>query len=66
VDGDFLDHDYTVESEGRTISTVAKEWFTWGDAYEINITDRLDPVPALAVVLVIDACIEAARNAANH
>jgi uncharacterized protein YxjI len=66
VEGNFLDHDYTVESEGRIIATVAKEWFTWGDAYEINIADGLDPVPALAVVLVIDACIEAARNAANN
>ena len=26
VDGDFLDHDYTVESEGRLIVSVAKEW----------------------------------------
>ena len=65
VEGDFLDHDYTVESEGRTIATVAKEWFAWGDTYEINIVNGLDPVPALAVVLVIDACIEAARNASN-
>ena len=62
VEGNFLDHDYTVESEGRTIATVAKEWFTWGDAYEINIADGIDPMPALAVVLVIDACIEAANN----
>jgi uncharacterized protein YxjI len=42
--------------------SVAKEWFTLGDAYEINIADGLDPIPALAVVLVIDACIEAERN----
>lgn len=62
VDGDFLDHDYTVESEGRTIATVAKEWFTLGDAYEINISDGLDPVPALSVVLVIDACIDSENN----
>lgn len=66
VDGNFFDHDYTVESEGRTIATVAKEWFTLGDAYEINISDGIDPIPVLAVVLVIDACIEAARGAANH
>lgn len=66
VDGNFLDHDYTVESEGRVIATVEKEWFTWGDAYEINIADGLDPIPALAVVLVIDACIEAQANAANN
>jgi uncharacterized protein YxjI len=62
VDGNFLDHDYTVESEGRLIASVEKEWFTWGDAYEINIIDGIDPIPALAVVLVIDACIEAENN----
>ncbi|MBQ8447530.1 MAG: LURP-one-related family protein [Clostridia bacterium] len=62
VDGNFLDHDYTVESEGRLIASVAKEWFTWGDAYEISIIDGIDPIPALAVVLVIDACIEAENN----
>ena len=62
VDGDFLDHDYTVESDGRIIASVAKEWFTWGDAYSINIADGIDQIPALAVVLVIDACIEAERR----
>ena len=62
VEGNFLDHDYTVESEGRTIASVTKEWFTFGDAYEINIAEGIDPIPALAVVLVIDACIEAANN----
>ena len=62
VDGDFLDHDYTIESEGRIVASVAKEWFTWGDAYSINIDDGVDLIHALAVVLVIDACIEAERR----
>ena len=62
VEGNFLDHDYTVVSEEKVIASVEKEWFTWGDAYEINIVDGIDPVPALAVVLVIDACIEASNN----
>jgi len=41
---------------------VAKEWFTLGDAYEISIRAGADEIAALAVVLVIDACIEAQRN----
>ncbi|MBQ8861745.1 MAG: LURP-one-related family protein [Clostridia bacterium] len=62
VDGNFLDHDYTVESQGRNIAVVTKEWFTWGDAYQIDVSDVIDPVLALSVVLVIDACIEAEHD----
>ena len=35
---------------------------TWGDAYEIRFGAGVDEVSALAVVLVIDACIEAERK----
>jgi uncharacterized protein YxjI len=62
VHGDFWDHTYEVTGGGRTIASVSKHWFTWGDTYEIDIADGLDEVMALAVVLVIDACIEAANN----
>lgn len=62
VNGDFFDHDYEVKDGDRVIASVAKEWFTLGDAYEISIDDSADEVAALAVVLVIDACIEAQRN----
>ena len=62
VHGDFWDHTYEVTGGGRTIASVSKRWFTWGDTYEIDIADGLDEVMALAVVLVIDACIEAANN----
>jgi uncharacterized protein YxjI len=62
VEGNFLDHDYTVESQGVNIAAVQKEWFTWGDAYQIDVSDVIDPVHALSVVLVIDACIEAERD----
>lgn len=62
VNGDFFAHDYTVDSRFGTVATVSKKWFTLGDAYEIDIADGIDPVNAIAVVLVIDACIEAQNN----
>jgi hypothetical protein len=49
-------------SQGVNIAAVQKEWFTWGDAYQIDVSDVIDPVLALSVVLVIDACIEAERD----
>ena len=59
VRGDFLDHEYVIENGRREIASVSKQWFTWGDTYEISIPYDSDELAALAVVLVIDACIEA-------
>lgn len=65
VKGDFFDHDYDVLSGNIPVATVSKEWFTWGDAYKINIFSFADEITALAVVLVIDACLEAEQNNNN-
>lgn len=60
--GDFWDHEYEIEGAVGTVAAVSKEWMTWGDSYEIRFGDQVDEVLALAVVLVIDACIAAQRN----
>lgn len=57
VDGDFFAHEYEISTRDEGTVSVSKEWFTFGDAYEIDIDDRIDAVDALAAVLVIDACI---------
>ena len=62
VEGDFWEHEYQVIGGGQTIASVSKQWFTLGDAYEIDILDGIDEAVALAVVLVIDACIDAQNN----
>ncbi|MBQ8642807.1 MAG: LURP-one-related family protein [Clostridia bacterium] len=62
VQGDFWDHEYSVLDGDTVIASVSKEWFTLGDAYEISISAGADEIAALAVVLVIDACIEAQRD----
>lgn len=65
VHGDFWAHEYKIEAYSREIASVSKEWMTWGDVYEIRIPEGTDVIPVLGVVLVIDACIEAAQNN-NH
>lgn len=62
VHGDFFDHDYEVVDGDRVIASVSKEWFTFGDAYEISFGANVDEIAALSVVLVIDACIDAQRR----
>lgn len=62
IDGDFWDHDYEITKNGSTIVSISKEWFTWGDCYELDIENLEDEIVALAVVLAIDCVLEAQRD----
>ena len=64
IDGSFMAHDYEITEAGKPIVTINKEWMTWGDTYELTITDPQQEILALAVVLTID-CVLAAQYAAN-
>ena len=55
VSGDFFDHEYSVTKGGQKIASVSKQWFTWGDTYEISIADARDELDVLAVILTVDA-----------
>lgn len=65
IDGSFMAHEYEITQSGRTIVSIRKEWMTWGDSYELNITNPSDEIVALAVVLTIDCVMEAAATAAS-
>ena len=62
ISGDFFNHEYAVNSNERMVASVYREWFTFGDAYAIYISDGVDEVIALSVALVIDAVISVERN----
>ena len=58
IEGRFMAHDYEITQNGRPIVTISKEWMTWGDSYELDITNPADELVALAVVLTIDCVTE--------
>ena len=63
VQGDFFDHDYEVRDGDRLIVGVAKQWFTWGDTYEVEVNaSDYDPVAVLAVCIVIDCVLDSQDN----
>lgn len=64
INGSFWAHDYEITRGGRHIVSIKKEWMTWGDSYELDISDPGDEIVALAVVLTID-CVLAAAAAAS-
>jgi uncharacterized protein YxjI len=52
--GDFLDHEYTFERQGRAVAGVSKRWFSWTDTYGVDIADGEDDLLILATAVVID------------
>jgi len=62
VKGDFWAHEYQICAGSSVIATISKQWFTWGDTYEIDIDDNVDEVMALSVVLIIDAVIDSQNS----
>ena len=55
ISGSFTEHSYKITRRGRTVAKISKAWFTWGDSYEISVTDPENALMALAVVIAIDA-----------
>ncbi len=65
VDGDLFSHDYVITSDNEEIVSIHKAWMSWGDTYELDISDDTDEITALAVVLAIDTVLDSANNSAN-
>ena len=55
VQGDFMGWDYEACANGRTVLTVSKELFHWGDTYVLRYNNIADEIPGLLLVIAIDA-----------
>ena len=62
VEGEFWCHDYTVTNGNMTIVSITKEWMTWGDSYVLSISNPMDELFALSVVLTIDCVIDSEKS----
>jgi uncharacterized protein YxjI len=61
--GDFWAHEYSLTENGREIMRLSKKWFTWGDSYELYITDNQNELMCLCISLAVD-CALALQNTA--
>lgn len=53
--GNFVDHEYEIERDGKTVATVSKRWFRVRDTYGVEVADAEDVPLVLAVTVAIDA-----------
>ena len=54
VQGNIVDHEYTIEGDGGKIAEVSKRWFRVRDTYGIEISPGQDDVLLLAVSVCVD------------
>jgi len=59
VRGNFSGHDYSVVEGETAVASIHKQWFTWGDAFEIDIADPKNEIIVLGIVMAIDAVLDA-------
>ena len=55
AEGDFFGWDYDVYEGGSSVVHVRKKLLTWGDTYVIEFMNPSHEIPALLLVLAIDA-----------
>lgn len=55
VEGNWIEWDYEIRSQNRTVATLSKEPFNWTDTYVLDIAREEDALRVLMVVLAIDA-----------
>ncbi|MEV6205772.1 LURP-one-related family protein [Kitasatospora sp. NPDC051914] len=55
VEGNVVDHEYTIERDGYKIAEVSKKWFRIRDTYGVNIGPGADHPTVLAATVAIDS-----------
>jgi uncharacterized protein YxjI len=59
--GNFVDHEYTIERDGDKVAEVSKRWFRVRDTYGVEVAPGESDVLMLATTAVIDSMAHPAR-----
>ena len=55
IQGNVLDHEYTVEAGGTKVAEISKKWFRLRDTYGVEIAPGQDDALILAITVAVDA-----------
>jgi uncharacterized protein YxjI len=59
--GNFVDHEYTIERDGDKVAEVSKRWFRVRDTYGVEVAPGENDILILASTAVIDTMAHPAR-----
>lgn len=54
IKGNIVDHEYTLEMDGRRVGEVSKRWVRVADTYGVEVAPDQNPVVVLAITAVLD------------
>ena len=54
IQGNIVDHEYTIERDGHKVAEVSKRWFRIRDSYGVEVAPDENDILILAVTAVID------------
>jgi uncharacterized protein YxjI len=61
IQGNLLDHEYTMETGGHKIAEVSKKWFRVADTYGVEIEPGQNDVVILAATVAVDMMAQPGR-----
>ena len=62
INGDLLDHEFTVGRDGQTVATISKRWLSMTASYAVDVVPGEDDTLILASVLALDLAIDAEHD----
>ena len=54
VQGNIVDHEYTIERDGQRVAEVSKRWFRVRDTYGVEVAPGENDILILATTAVVD------------
>jgi uncharacterized protein YxjI len=61
VQGNIVDHEYTIERDGERVAEVSERWFRFRDSYGVEVAPGENDILILATAAVIDTMAHPAR-----
>ena len=61
IQGNFVDHEYEIEADGKKVAEVSKKWFRIADTYGVEIAPDENDVLILAVTAAVDMMAHGGR-----
>lgn len=66
IEGTFYAHAFDVLDQGQIVASIKKKYISWGDTYEITVTDEENEAFYLALVILIDSIFHDNRSRSSH
>jgi uncharacterized protein YxjI len=54
IQGNILDHEYTIEANGQKVAEVSKKWFRIADTYGVEVAPGQNDLVILASTVAVD------------